>query len=461
MQSRKLAIIATIVASLVVISAVSSITSESVSAYTRNQAASQTSDCGNNKISTNVGCQGTDSQVQGDENAGTLTAQQTFQEVELVQKELPTIPPSPSPPTPKDSDDDGFPDESDNCPTVPNIDQTDTDDDGIGDACDEETCGDNIDNDGDGVVDENCPSDYSEIATIPVGLFPGDMALNALNGKIYVANTHSDSVSVIDPSTNVVIETIDLTDSSRPYGVSINTITGVVYTANIVSEDFTLIDGVTNQLIKSIPVGKGSFDITIKATSSGRDTAYISNPNYDSVSIIDVSNDEVTKVIPVGHQPTGISYNPNNDDIYVTNQGSGTVHVIDASTYNIDKIIEVGLHPRGLFVDISKNLIYVANSDSDSVSVIDGITNTVIDTIDGLSEPRAIITDISSNRIFVAGNLGLVYIIDGSDYSVIDTVMIESFNEGITYDPISDNIYVGDITDGILHVIAKSADTGS
>ena len=43
----------------------------------------------------------------------------------------------------------------------------------------------------------------------------------------------------------------------------------------------------------------------------------------------------MTKVVPVGDQPTGIAYNPNNDNIYVTNQGSGTVHVTDATTYAV------------------------------------------------------------------------------------------------------------------------------
>jgi len=51
-----------------------------------------------------------------------------------------------------DTDGDGVPDGTDNCPLVDNPDQTDTDGDGLGDACDPDD-----DNDGDTDVNDNCP----------------------------------------------------------------------------------------------------------------------------------------------------------------------------------------------------------------------------------------------------------------------------------------------------------------
>jgi hypothetical protein len=47
------------------------------------------------------------------------------------------------PPTPE-SDGDGVPDSVDNCPSVPNPSQANLDGDGLGDACDPETCGNGV-----------------------------------------------------------------------------------------------------------------------------------------------------------------------------------------------------------------------------------------------------------------------------------------------------------------------------
>jgi hypothetical protein len=86
--------------------------------------------------------------------------------------------PSPGGP-PQDSDGDGIPDSSDNCPNVPNPNQADADGDGVGDACDgcpndpnksaPGVCGCGVpdtDSDTDGTPDciDGCPNDPNKIA---------------------------------------------------------------------------------------------------------------------------------------------------------------------------------------------------------------------------------------------------------------------------------------------------------
>jgi hypothetical protein len=71
--------------------AASMATPDNAFAYKKNQAASQANACGNGEIPTNVGCQNTGSQIQGDENSVALAAQQTFPEVTPI----PPVPPVP------------------------------------------------------------------------------------------------------------------------------------------------------------------------------------------------------------------------------------------------------------------------------------------------------------------------------------------------------------------------------
>ena len=72
---------------------------------------------------------------------------------------------------PPDGDNDGIPDSTDNCPNIYNPEQTDTDNDGVGDACDEPQ---DLDNDGVPDSTDNCPYIYNPEQTDTDGDGTGD-----------------------------------------------------------------------------------------------------------------------------------------------------------------------------------------------------------------------------------------------------------------------------------------------
>ncbi|BDY07042.1 thrombospondin type 3 repeat-containing protein [Ferrimonas sp. YFM] len=103
--------------------------------------------------------------------------------------------------TGQDADGDEVTDELDNCPSTANSDQTDSDSDGIGDACDTEKTNKNSDSDGDGVSNktDNCPavpnpnqSDYDDDGV-------GDAC------DVLAADADSDGDSVNDASDNCLL----------------------------------------------------------------------------------------------------------------------------------------------------------------------------------------------------------------------------------------------------------------
>ncbi|MGA9170802.1 MAG: YncE family protein, partial [Nitrososphaeraceae archaeon] len=75
--------------------------------------------------------------------------------------------------------------------------------------------------------------------TIPVGDGPHGIAYDPANGQIYVANTFSNNISVIDGSKNSVISTIRV--GANPYGVVYNPANHDIYVANYSSNTISII----------------------------------------------------------------------------------------------------------------------------------------------------------------------------------------------------------------------------
>ena len=216
-------------------------------------------------------------------------------------------------------------------------------------------------------------NNHNLISNIPVGNFPGNstsgLAYDSDNGKIYVTILHSGEVSVIDSSTNKV--EINIKGLKNPAGVAYNTDNRKIYVTNLEANSVSVINPLKNGIIATIPVGAAPSAI---AYNSDNRKIYVANsglvPSKGTISIIDTSSDKVIATIPVGIGPNGIAYNPDNGKIYVASTFSNDVYVIDASNNKVIATIPVDNHPYGVVYDPDNHDVYVANYDSDTISII-------------------------------------------------------------------------------------------
>lgn len=78
MNTKSLAVVAIAVVAAMLVASLVGTNTVFAGGYEKNQATSQANACGNGKLPLNVGCQNIDSQIQGDENAVSIAAEQAF-----------------------------------------------------------------------------------------------------------------------------------------------------------------------------------------------------------------------------------------------------------------------------------------------------------------------------------------------------------------------------------------------
>ncbi len=215
--------------------------------------------------------------------------------------------------------------------------------------------------------------------------FPVAIITDNLTNNMYVANEHSDTLSVFDKFNYTIMRSIAV--GGHPVALALALDIGSpgigsnVYVANAYSNTVSVVNPTTYTGIANIPVGKGPSSLAINPNS---DKMYVANSGSNTVSVIDPYNisksteGSVVTNIEVGKRPSGIAIDSTANKIYVANAYSNTVSVIDGNNDNVSKTISVGKFPREVAFDINNNNVYVANAYSNTVSVIDSKTDQVV-----------------------------------------------------------------------------------
>ena len=250
---------------------------------------------------------------------------------------------------------------------------------------------------------------YAVIRVIPVGTAPWGVAVDQDDDTVYVANSASGYVSVINGRTGqLVVATIPV--GTYPTAVAIDQGDDTVYVANGGSNTVSVINGRTATAIPAISVGRAPAGV---AVNQDDDTVYVTNYSDDSVSVINGRTATAAGTITVGVGPWGVAVDQSDDTVYVTNYDDSTVSVINGHTATVDKTIGVGSNPIGVAVNQKDDTVYVTNYDDSTVSVINGRAGVLTDdTIVVSGKPRGVAVDDTGV------NQGLVYVTNWGAHAV-------------------------------------------
>ncbi len=238
------------------------------------------------------------------------------------------------------------------------------------------------------------------VALVPVPGGPEFLAFDSVTHTVYVADTNSGMVSVLDTRTCNAQSTKGCT---RPLG--------------------------------TVSAGAGAFPIAVDQATN---TVYVGTNQGVAVidgTVCDGSNmsgcAEQPPSIPLSNEPAGIAVDDANHTLYVSGE-SGNVAVIDTSSCNgsdaqgctaTPTMVPVGTDARGATLDSATSTLYVANAGSDTVSMLDTTRCDASTTAGCESLPKAVAVGSSPRRIAIGDASGTAYVVNvlGNNVSLIST----------------------------------------
>jgi YVTN family beta-propeller protein len=219
-------------------------------------------------------------------------------------------------------------------------------------------------------------------ATIPVSLAPDGVAVSSDGSKVYITHPGSNTVSVIDTATNTVTATISVglpqISNSYAVAVAVSPDGGKVYVTNAVPNAVSVIDTAANAVSATIPLGPFAFPAGVAVSPDGSKiyvtvtTIFLFTSN---VLVIDTATNTVSATVPVGSGAFGVAVKPDGSKVYVANASANTVSVIDTATNTVIAMIPVGSRPVAFGVFIQPALRFAgvpgsANCHGTSVSAL-------------------------------------------------------------------------------------------
>ena len=232
------------------------------------------------------------------------------------------------------------------------------------------------------------------LSGIPVGVHPVALAETPNQQVLYAANRGTGgsggSVTSINPVDRSVNPTIANATWVSPVSVVARSDSNRAYVLDQGSGLVSVIDPATNSVVNSVSVGVGANFMVYEPT---RNRLYVSNPANNTVTYLDASSDALSAVVVPVTNPIAVAALPDGSRAYISSAAvsggnvTSRVTVISAADGSVRTTIPLtalaqvcASSPSELPIvaTADSSRVYVGNCDAGNVAIIETLTDTML-----------------------------------------------------------------------------------
>ncbi|MGR3440885.1 YVTN family beta-propeller repeat protein [Salipiger abyssi] len=154
---------------------------------------------------------------------------------------------------------------------------------------------------------------------------------------------------------------------------------------------------------------------------------WVTNEKDDTISVIDIDSLEVTRTIPTGERPRGITFSHDYSRVYICASDSDAVQVMDPVSGEILHDLPSGEDPEQFVLHPDDRRLYIANEDDAITTVVDTETRRVIEQIDVGIEPEGMAVSPDGKIVITTSETtNMAHWIDTESEAIFANTLVDS-----------------------------------
>lgn len=273
------------------------------------------------------------------------------------------------------------------------------------------------------------------VETIGVGQFPRAVTANPARQEVYVTNAGDRTVSVINTVSRLVVDTIELIDIISPLDIAVSRDGSKAYVPDAGWEWVEVIDLATRTVEPKLM--DGLFGGLTATTDPNRDRLYVGNGQ--SIVTFDLIAGEAIDTVTLNPglstgDPDHVAITPDGSELWLADDVADEIRIVDLSTLSAVETITGVDGARGIAIADGLAWVVVFPSAIAPVSLSTRSVGTPIPLAPGLHSTWIAVTEDGQRAVVSEGDIGLgsrVSIVDLQNDSVLATLTVGSAPAGV------------------------------